>query len=138
MLAGAAPSSPPSLNAFEGCLVGIALGDAVGLSVEGNTAEVGTEYVNRLEGDLGEVGMPWVQSPWTLALAERIEAKGQTFVDPNAGYPLGQISDDTQCAAELALSIAEKGRFDVADYAARLANVHGDSQRCDLLPLHFR
>ena len=32
---------------------------------------------------------------------------------PWGRYPLGQISDDTQCAAELALSIVEKGRFDV-------------------------
>jgi ADP-ribosylglycohydrolase len=128
MLGGGAPSAAPPLDAFEGCLVGIALGDAVGLSVEGNNAEVGTEYVGKLEADLGAVALPWDQSPWQIAHRERIEAKGKEFINPRP-YPLGQISDDTQCASELALSIVAKGRFDVADYAARLAEIHGDTQR---------
>ena len=122
------PPPPPPLDAFEGCLVGIALGDAVGLSVEGNNAEVGAQYVGLLEQDLGNVGMPWEQSPWTLASKERVEATGKKWINPRP-YPLGQISDDTQCASELALSIVEKGRFDVADYANRLAAVHADTQR---------
>eukprot|EP01043_Picozoa_sp_COSAG02_P057510 COSAG02_NODE_6994_length_3237_cov_2.412046_3_plen_216_part_01 len=128
MLGSSQPLAPPPLDAFEGCLVGIALGDAVGLSVEGNNAEVGLAYVDLLENDLGSVGMPWEQSPWQLASKERIEAKGKQWINPTP-YPLGQISDDTQCASELALSIVAKGRFDVADYAARLAAVHGDTQR---------
>lgn len=125
---GPSPPPPPPLDAFEGCLVGIALGDAVGLLVEGNNAEVGAQYVGLLEQDLGNVGMPWEQSPWTLASKERVEATGKKWINPRP-YPLGQISDDTQCASELALSIVEKGRFDVADYANRLAAVHADTQR---------
>jgi ADP-ribosylglycohydrolase len=128
MLGSGPPVAPPPLDAFEGCLVGIALGDAVGLSVEGNNAEVGTAYVELLEQDLGSVGLPWEQSPWQLASKERIEAKGKDWINPQP-YPLGQISDDTQCASELALSIVDKGRFDVADYATRLAVVHGDTRR---------
>ena len=58
-------------------------------------------------------------------------ANGKTPpASPLNSYDLGQISDDTECARELALSIIESGgAFDVGHFGARLAAAHGDTQR---------
>ena len=45
-------------------------------------------------------------------------------------YSVGQISDDTECARELAISIIENGgSFRVGHFGDRLAATHGDTQR---------
>ena len=130
-LLGTAEASgpPPPVDAFEGCLVGIALGDAIGLAVEGNNAEVGTEYVAKLETDLTAVGLPWEASPWVQKQREELEKQGKSW-ENRSPYSVGQISDDTECARELAVSIIENGgSFRVGHFGDRLAATHGDTQR---------
>ena len=78
--------------------------------------------------------MPWEASPWVQAARRReaeAVARGETpRPSPLNGYGLGQVSDDTECARELAVSIiASGGAFRVGDFGARLAATHGDTQR---------
>ena len=113
---GDAPPAPPTLDAFEGCLVGIALGDMIGLASEGFAPDVCTEYVGRLNESLAHIMEPWEM---------RVEQARKRGWDGTPSYALGQISDDTQCARELSLSIVEAGGFDVKGFAARLAALHG-------------
>jgi ADP-ribosylglycohydrolase len=82
---------------FAGCLVGQAVGDAMGFIVEGDRRVVCSSFVElslrprRLAG--------YVRGP----------------------FPIGQYSDDTQLARELVLSLIERRGFEPADYAARIA-----------------
>ena len=78
------------LDRFEGCLLGVGIGDALGLPVEGWAAKkirANYSYINNyLEGVLAK----------------------------------GSISDDTQLTLLLAESLQEKNGFDAADFAQRL------------------
>lgn len=82
---------------FAGCLLGQALGDALGFPVEGQPASVCT--------------------PFALALGALHTLPAAT----RAPFDPGQYSDDTQLARELAASLVACGGFDAADYAARIA-----------------
>lgn len=84
---------------FAGCLLGQALGDALGFVVEGQRSEVCGPYV------------------------ERWQAAGLALREQRAPYEAGQYSDDTQLARELAASLVERGGFDPADYARRIAEL---------------
>ena len=64
VLLDAAPSidrhmPTPTLDLFEGCLVGVAVGDAVGLGVEGATIVDCVDYTEQLKADLGKMLPPW-------------------------------------------------------------------------------
>lgn len=125
--ASSSAPSPPTLDSFEGCLVGIALGDMIGLASEGFAPDVCTEYVARLSA---EGGMASIMEPWEM----RVEvAKAQRGWEGTPAFKLGQISDDTQCARELALSIVESDGFSVESFAARLAALHGGEPVPDIL-----
>lgn len=86
----------PSRERFRGCLVGQALGDALGFVVEGQPPEVCSRYVERIAG-----GRP--------------PRRGR------GNFSFGQYSDDTQLARELLRSYAERGAFEPEDYARRIA-----------------
>ena len=89
----------PSLSPFSGCLVGQAVGDALGFIVEGMPGEVCERLCE-------------------LALRERqLEglARGE--------FALGQYSDDTQLARELACSLVAREGLDPADYGQRIAAI---------------
>lgn len=98
----------PPVERYRGCLVGAAVGDALGMPLEFlEPAEVSRRY--------GRVA---------------------AFVPPAPGHPNerllpGQYTDDTQLTIALAASLAEKGDFDLDDFAARLVAWHeaGD-RRC--------
>jgi ADP-ribosylglycohydrolase len=84
---------------FAGCLLGQCVGDALGFVVEGHSAESCRDYVERvlragLAGTLGRVP-----------------------------FPFGQYTDDSQLARELFQSYRDWGRFEPADYAARIAAI---------------
>jgi len=87
---------------FQGCLVGQALGDAVGFLVEGHPGAVCEAFV-------GEFLRP---------LRVPTRARG--------AFSFGQYSDDTQLARELGLSLLAAPGFDPADYAARIASLFSD------------
>jgi ADP-ribosylglycohydrolase len=89
----------PRIDQFEGCLVGQAVGDAVGYPVEGYPPLICQRYV------------------------DDILTKGQTGEWTHYPYPFGQYSDDTQLARELLLSLLHCERFDPEDYAQRLAGL---------------
>ena len=97
-------SSPPSHESFAGCLVGQALGDALGFMVEGHGRAVCQEYVR---GFVRPRRVP------TLT-------RGR--------FAFGQYSDDTQLARELSLSMVHSRGFDAADYAARIAAIFSDGR----------
>lgn len=80
-----------------GCLLGQALGDALGFPVEGQRAESCAAYL---------AGWP---------------AEGPVLATARPPYAPGQYSDDTQLARELAASLVARGGFDAPDYAARIA-----------------
>jgi ADP-ribosylglycohydrolase len=82
---------------YSGSLIGQCLGDALGFVVEGERPEVCRVYV---EGNLK---------------AGRVGECGRT------SFPFGQYSDDSQLARELLQSYAECERFDLRDYARRIA-----------------
>lgn len=89
----------PRIDQFEGCLVGQALGDAVGFPAEGYPPLICQRYVDDVltKGLAGE----WIHYP----------------------FPFGQYSDDTQLARELLLSLLHCERFDPEDYAQRLSGL---------------
>jgi ADP-ribosylglycohydrolase len=83
--------------ALTGCLLGQALGDALGFVVEARPHYVAHEYVRDylLAGRAGERAHP--------------------------EFPFGQYSDDTQLARELLLSFTETGAWHPEAFARRLA-----------------
>lgn len=85
----------PSADQFTGCLLGLALGDALGAPVEAFPPAEATRYVDRLSETLAPEPGP-------------------------GGRAFGQVTDDTQLARELLLTIADHGQFDPAAFAARL------------------
>ncbi|MEW6517543.1 MAG: ADP-ribosylglycohydrolase family protein [candidate division FCPU426 bacterium] len=89
----------PTPDQFEGCLLGQALGDAVGYPVEGYPPLICQRYVDDIlnRGLAGE----WSHYP----------------------YPFGQYSDDTQLARELLLSLLHSERFEPEDFAQRLSGL---------------
>jgi ADP-ribosylglycohydrolase len=90
-------STVDPVDRFCGCLVGQALGDALGFPVEGYPPETCAAYVED------------VLRPWDLERAVR------------SPFLFGQYTDDTQLARELALSLVERRGFDPDDFAGRLA-----------------
>lgn len=92
----------PSRERFRGCLVGQALGDALGFVVEGRVPEVCARYLD--EGP----GPGWEGNP--------------------GGFPFGQYSDDTQLARELMRSYAHLGRFDPEDYANKIRAIFSEGR----------
>ena len=87
----------PSTDQRAGCLLGLALGDALGFVVEAQPAAVAVAYVR---DDLGA---------------------GRAGSRSHPAFPFGQYSDDTQLARELLLSIRDQGRFDPAAFGSRIA-----------------
>ena len=82
---------------YVGCLIGQALGDALGFVVEGYPAAVCRRYVDEVlrSGRAGEAG--------------------------RAPFAFGQYTDDSQLARELLISYVARGAFDPADFADRVA-----------------
>jgi ADP-ribosylglycohydrolase len=87
---------------FAGCLVGQALGDALGFIVEGYSSEVCEAFVRDF-----------------VRLRRLPEQR-------RGSYPFGQYSDDTQLARELCLSLIESQGFDPGDYASRIASLFSE------------
>lgn len=82
-----------------GCLLGQALGDALGFVVEAEASEVAQHYVADwlLAGGAGERGHP--------------------------RFPFGQYSDDTQLARALLLSVRDAGGWSPPAFAVRVAEL---------------
>jgi ADP-ribosylglycohydrolase len=95
---------PPSEDQFAGCLIGQCVGDAVGFMVEGSSPEVCRRY------------------------ADAVLLAGQSYEGRRSGFAFGQYSDDSQLARELMQSCVDRGRFDPADYAARIAALFSEGQ----------
>lgn len=88
-------TSTPSAEQFHGCLLGLALGDALGAPVEAFP--------------------PAIAHAYSEALSE------SAFPAPGpGGWVFGQVTDDTQLSRELFQSIAELGRFEPQAFAERL------------------
>jgi ADP-ribosylglycohydrolase len=92
----------PSKGQFRGCLVGQALGDALGFVVEGRPPEVCRKYAD--------------------------ERLGRGGSGKHGRVAFGQYSDDTQLARELMQSYVACGRFDPEDYARRIAAIFSEGR----------
>jgi len=92
------------LDRFAGCLVGQALGDALGFVVEGQGAALCAAYADLVVRARRSAG--WARAP----------------------FATGQYSDDTQLARELAASLVERRGFDAPDYARRIAAIFVDGR----------
>jgi len=94
----------PRPDQFAGCLVGQALGDAVGFPVEGDLPEVCHHYV------------------------EEVLRAGRAGQASRFGFPVGQYTDDTQLARELMESLVVRQGFNPADYAGRIAALFSEGR----------
>jgi ADP-ribosylglycohydrolase len=90
---------PTAVDRLTGCLLGQALGDALGFVVETRPPGVAEAYVR----------------DWLLA--------GRAGDRAHPDYPFGQYSDDTQLARELLISVREAGGWNPAAFAARIAEL---------------
>jgi ADP-ribosylglycohydrolase len=88
-----------SADRLTGCLLGQALGDALGFVVETRPPDVAEAYAR----------------DWLLA--------GRAGDRAHPDYLFGQYSDDTQLARELLISVREAGSWSVAAFAARIAEL---------------
>jgi ADP-ribosylglycohydrolase len=91
-------------DALTGCLLGQALGDALGFVVEARPLEVARAYVRDYlqAGRAGELAHP--------------------------EFPFGQYSDDTQLARELLLSFAAAGGWSPETFAFRVGALFGEGR----------
>lgn len=92
----------PPLTAADrlaGCLLGQAMGDALGFVVEARPPDVAQAYVR----------------DWLLA--------GRAGERAHPDFPFGQYSDDTQLARELLISVRAAGGWNPAAFAARIAEL---------------
>jgi ADP-ribosylglycohydrolase len=106
---------------FIGCLLGLAVGDAVGFPVEHSLSAAAAPPAERA-AHLAAAGAH--ADAWWAAL----DVCGPPPQPPRA-WPFGQVSDDTQLAIALAASLAAtRGAFDGEDFAARLLRAFGDGE----------
>jgi ADP-ribosylglycohydrolase len=82
-----------------GSILGQALGDALGFVVESQPPEVARQYVDQ-----------WLRA-------------GRPGERAHPQFPFGQYTDDTQLSRELLRSVRERGRWDPAAFAARVAEL---------------
>lgn len=95
----------PTEAHFQGCLVGQALGDALGFPVEGRPRAACDAYVR-----------------------ENLEA-GRAGEKAAGSYPFGQYTDDTQLARELLASLTDaRGAFDGDGFGRRVAAIFDESR----------
>src|SRR5215216_617731 len=94
----------PSRGQFRGCLVGQALGDALGFMVEGQPPEICRRYIEERLG------------------------RGKAGGHRRGPFAFGQYSDDTQLARELLQSYVARARFDPEDYAHRIAAIFSEDR----------
>jgi len=109
----------PSLyeDACRGCLIGVAVGDVIGLHVEMSPQERAKAYVARLQpsGGLLKIGAPWRAGGGLQRVIAAVVPE----------LPAGQVSDDTQCACVLTESlVAERGHFHPSSFLKGLAAKH--------------
>ena len=86
-----------AIDRFVGSFLGLCLGDALGAPVEAAPPDIARLYVEQ-ELRTGRAGH-----------------RGR------GGFPFGQVTDDSQLARELLISIAERGETDPAHFASRLS-----------------
>lgn len=92
---------PPRLDQFKGCILGCALGDAIGAVVERKPAKTAKAYVTQC-----------------------VETFDFSKVQKHHGGSLfGQYTDDTQLTRELTLSIVDEGGFVPEDFADRVCRM---------------
>lgn len=91
---------------FRGCLIGTALGDAIGLLVEKSGPEEAAAFLE--------------EGYWTGGIRAAVREHGN--------IRFGQYSDDTQFSRELMLSLAECGGWDPADFARRVAALFAEGR----------
>ena len=87
---------------FRGCIIGQAVGDALGMPVERQSPQVCQDYVKTLHSSMGAVR--------------------------HALYAFGQYTDDSQLMRELVLSFVACEDFDPTDYACRIAKLYATVQ----------
>ena len=90
----------PTVDQFQGCILGCALGDVVGAWGERKPLLTARRYA-------GQTVRP-------------VKFKEH---DHHDGLPFGQYTDDTQLTRELALSIAQRGFFDPPHFAERVSQI---------------
>lgn len=93
------PPVVPAVERFKGCILGCALGDAVGAWAEARPAKEARQYASTAvrDVDFSKVGRH------------------------HHGMAFGQYTDDTQITRELALSLVDKGDWRPQDFADRIA-----------------
>ena len=91
-------------ESISGCLLGLALGDALGFVVEAEPPAAAAAYVR-----------DWLQA-------------GRAGARSHPRFPFGQYSDDTQLARELLLSVRDSAGWSPEVFGARLALLFGEGR----------
>ena len=97
-------AAAPGPEIFAGCLIGQALGDALGFVVEGQPPDACRAYV------------------------EGVVKAGHAARGRRGPFAFGQYSDDSQLARELLQSYVARGGFEAADYARRVAAIFAEER----------
>jgi ADP-ribosylglycohydrolase len=108
----------PLDSGFIGAFLGLGIGDYTGAVVEGNSPD-------ECERKFSTVGL-YLQESRDHLRGEEVLPKDVPALQPfleilNGHFPFGQITDDTQLAREIGLSIVDLRGFDVDSCAARMA-----------------
>jgi ADP-ribosylglycohydrolase len=113
--------SLPSRDQFVGAFWGMAIGDYVGAKVEGNTPARCAEVFKPVNRILTKGGS--ASNRESLYAISSIQADLKRL---HGHYQFGQITDDTQLAREMGLSILESGQFNLSIFANRMARLYGE------------
>jgi len=95
----------PSVEKFKGCILGCALGDAVGAWAERRSSAEAEDYA--------KFSIPQFDF---------------SCVTPHHGVGFGHYTDDTQLTRELALSITDEGGWSPEDFAARICRIFAQGE----------
>lgn len=106
-------SRVPNLSQFQGFLVGLCVGDALGFLMEGTSPSESNDFVeNEIRASLNNG-----------KIEESILLRSK-----NKSMNLGQYSDDGQMSREMMQSYIEMNGFDIEDYSKRIANLIKESR----------
>ena len=114
----------PSVDQFQGCMVGIAVGDTIGLPVEGLPREGTYKYMEDIQKDLTKYTPPWHRVNDFINAKRKAKGREPITMDPERSYKLGQVYDDTQSSLSLAESMIYSNGFSVQSFSDTMTALH--------------
>ena len=114
----------PSLDLFQGSIIGVAVGDTIGLGVEGLPRDQCFDYVSNLRNNLKSMTYPWKKVLDYFNSRGKEESAKTIEEIIGKRFTVGQVSDDTQCSLALIESIVNANGFSAQAFSDSLVNLH--------------